>query len=81
MLCQKTYHDDQYHQHFNHGELAQYLIEGHHPALINHRDFDDAQERLKQTAQQRHIETSSHKYQRHSLFTGKIICTQPSNAQ
>ena len=33
MLCQKTYRDDQYHRHFNQGELAQYLIEDHHKGI------------------------------------------------
>ncbi|MQB67025.1 recombinase family protein [Lactobacillus reuteri] len=74
MLCQKTYRDDQYHRHFNQGELAQYLIEEHHPALVSHREFKEVQERLKQTAQQRNIESGSHKYQQHYLFSGKIIC-------
>ena len=74
MLCQKTYRDDQYHRHFNQGELAQYLIEEHHPALVSHRDFKEVQELLKQIAQQRNIESGSHKYQQHYLFSGKIIC-------
>lgn len=74
MLCQKTYRDDQYHRHFNQGELAQYLIEEHHPALVSRKNFNKAQELLKQTAQQRNIESGSHKYQQHYLFSGKIIC-------
>ena len=74
MLCQKTYRDDQYRRHFNQGELAQYLIEEHHPALVSHRNFNKAQELLKQTAQQRNIEPGSHKYQQRYLFSGKIIC-------
>lgn len=80
MLCQKTYRDDQYHRHFNHGELAQYLIEEHHPALVSHRDFKEVQELLKQTAQQRNIESGSHKYQQHYLFSGKIICDHCGSA-
>lgn len=64
----------QYHRHFNQGELAQYLIEEHHPALVGHRDFKEVQELLKQTAHQRNIEPGSHKYQQHYLFSGKIIC-------
>lgn len=74
MLCQKTYRDAQYHRHFNQGELAQYLIEDHHPTIISHHDFDKAQVLLKQTTHRRHIESGSHKYQRHYLFTGKIVC-------
>ena len=74
MLWQKTYRDDQYHRHFNQGELAQYLIEEHHPALVSRKNFNKAQELLKQTAQQRNIESGSHKYQQHYLFSGKIIC-------
>lgn len=74
MLCQKTYRDDQYRRHINHGELAQYLIEDHHPAIVSHQDFDRAQDLLKHIAQKRHIEVGSHKYQRHYLFTRKLIC-------
>lgn len=74
MLCQKTYRDDQYHRHFNQGELAQYLIEDHHKGIINHHDFNQVQDRLKQVAQERHIESGNHKYQQHYLFTGKLIC-------
>ena len=74
MLCQKTYRDDQYHRHFNQGELTQYLIEDHHPSLVNHETFNRIQALLKDAAQKRHIETDSHKYQHHYLFSGKIIC-------
>ena len=74
MLCQKTYRDDQYHRHFNQGELTQYLIEDHHPSLVNHETFNRIQVLLKEAAQKRHIETGSHKYQHHYLFSGKIIC-------
>ncbi|WCT61107.1 recombinase family protein [Limosilactobacillus portuensis] len=74
MLCQKTYRDDQYHRHFNQGELTQYLIENHHPSLINHETFNRVQALLKVAAQKRHIETGSYKYQQHYLFSGKIIC-------
>ncbi len=74
MLCQKTYRDDQYHRHLNQGELAQYLIEEHHKGIISHHDFNQVQDRLKQVAQERHIESGNHKYQQHYLFTGKLIC-------
>lgn len=74
MLCQKTYRDDQYHRHFNQGELTQYLIEDHHPSLVNHETFNRIQALLKEAAQKRHIETDSHKYQHHYLFSRKIIC-------
>ena len=79
MLCQKPYRDDQYHRHFNQGELAQYLIEEHHPALVSHRDFKKVQELLKQNAHQRNIESGSHKYQQHYLLSGKIICNHCSS--
>ena len=74
MLCQKTYRDDQYQRHLNQGELAQYLIEEHHKGIISHHDFNQVQDRLKQVAQERHIESGNHKYQQHYLFTGKLIC-------
>lgn len=76
MLCQKTYRDDQYHRHFNQGKITQYLIEDHHPSLINHENFNRVQVLLKEAAKKRHIETGSHKYQQHYLFSGKIICGQ-----
>jgi hypothetical protein len=74
MLCQKTYSDDQYHRHFNQGELTQYLIEDHHPSLVNHETFNRVQVLLKEAVQKCHIETGSHKYQHHYLFSGKITC-------
>ena len=74
MLCQKTYRDDQYHRHFNQGELAQYLIENNHPALISHSIFDKAQKLIKENTERRHIEVGTHKYQQHYSFSGKIIC-------
>lgn len=74
MLCQKTYRDDQYHRHFNQGELTQYLIEDHHPSLVSHEIFNRVQGLLTEAVQKRHIETGSHKYQHHYLFSGKIIC-------
>lgn len=74
MLCQKTYRDDQYHRHFNQGELTQYLIEDHHPSLVNHETFNRVQGLLTEAVQKRHIETGSHKYQQHYLFSGKITC-------
>lgn len=75
MLCQKTYRDDQYHRHFNQGELAQYLIENHHPALVNQQAFNQAQKLIKEAAKKRHIEVGTHKYQQHYPFSGKIICS------
>lgn len=74
MLCQKTYRDDQYHRHFNQGELTQYLIEDHHPSLVSHEIFNRVQGLLTEVVQKRHIETGSHKYQQHYLFSGKITC-------
>ena len=74
MLCQKTYRDDQYHRHFNQGELTQYLIEDHHPSLVNRETFNRVQALLKEVAEKRHIETGSHKYQQHYLFSGNISC-------
>lgn len=42
--------------------------------MVNHETFNRAQVLLKEAAQKRHIETGSHKYQHHYLFSGKIIC-------
>lgn len=74
MLCQKTYRDDQYHRHFNQGELPQYLIEDHHPSLVNRETFNRVQALLKEAVKKRHIEIGSHKYQQHYLFSGMINC-------
>lgn len=74
MLCQKTYRDDQYHRHFNQGELPQYLIEDHHPSLVNRETFNRVQALLKEAVEKRHIEIGSHKYQQHYLFSGMINC-------
>lgn len=71
MLCQKTYRDDQYHRYFNQGELIQYLIEDHHPSLVNRETFNKVQDLLKETVKKWHIETGSHKYQQTLSIFGK----------
>ena len=41
-LYQKSYRDGDFRQRANHGELDQYLDEGHHDAIISHEDFGKA---------------------------------------
>lgn len=51
VLCQKTFTSD-YLSHKckrNKGEAQQYLIESHHPAIINHQMFESVQTLLKST--------------------------------
>lgn len=72
VLCQKTYKDN-YLTHelkVNKGELPQYLIKDHHPAIISHEVFEKVQGIL---ATNKKAGTSLKKRQIH-LFPKRLIC-------
>ena len=52
----------------NHGEVPQYYVEGHHPAIIEPRTFDLVQEEIKRRY------STGHGYSGVSPFSSKIVC-------
>jgi hypothetical protein len=75
VLLQKTYTDENFKRHYNHGEKDQYMIKDHHEAIISHEEFEAAQEILKQRGKEKGVIKGSSKYQNATLSLGK------SNAQ
>ena len=73
-LFQKTFSDSRFLRHHNHGEVTQYIIRDHHPAIITRKDFDAAQYLINQRAAEKCVEKGSNKYQNRYTFSGKIIC-------
>ena len=74
VLLQKTYTDDDFNRHSNHGEKDQYIIPDHHEAIVSREDFDVAAEIIAQHSREIRIEKGSGKYQNRYAFSGKIIC-------
>lgn len=73
-LFQKTYSDQHFVRHHNHGEATQYLVKDHHAAIINREDFKTAQRLVHQRAIEKGIIQGSGKYQNRYAFSGKVIC-------
>lgn len=79
-LFQKTYSDSHFRRHNNHGEMTQYLIKGHHPAIIQREDFENAQKLILQRAMEKGVVRGSEKYLNRYVFSGKVICGECGGA-
>lgn len=73
-LFQKTYSDFQFKRHNNHGEVDQFYMEDHHPAIISREDFNAAGQLILQRAKEKNIQKGTGKYQNRYAFTGRIVC-------
>ncbi|MCM1269808.1 MAG: recombinase family protein [Ruminococcus flavefaciens] len=73
-LFQKTYTDDAFQRHINHGEVKTYLISEHHEPIIKREVFDKANALIRQRGKEKGIIKSAGKYQNRYAFSGKIIC-------
>ena len=71
---QKTYTDDSFKRHHNHGEVVSYFAEDHHEAIISKDMFDRAQMMLRKHIDEHGIITDTGKYHNKYAFSGKIIC-------
>ena len=76
VVFQKTYTDEHFNRHNNHGEKDQYLIRNHHEAIISHEEFEAAQDIIEQRGKEKRLEKQSKKYQNRYPCSGKIICGQ-----
>ncbi len=74
ILFQKTYTDEQFNRHPNHGEVGQYYMKNHHVAIVTHEDFHKAKRVLEQHCKDKNIEVGNSKYVNRYSFTKKIIC-------
>ena len=74
VIFQKTYTDDRFNRHINHGEKSKYMAKDHHEAIISHEDFDAANAILDRNAVEKGIEKDTEKYNNRYAMSGKIIC-------
>ena len=73
-LFQKTYTDQHFHRHENHGEADSFLAPNHHEAIIGREKFEKANALIEQRASEKHNHKGNEKAQNRYVFSGKIIC-------
>lgn len=76
VLYQKTYTDSSFNRHTNYGELDQYLVQGHHPAIVSHEEYDRANAVLRQRGKEKGNGKNTEKYQNRYCFSGRIQCAE-----
>jgi len=79
-LFQKTYTDEHFNRHNNHGEKDQYLHRNHHEAIISRDLFQTVSELLSLRREEKNIEKGSVKYQKRYSLSGKIKCFKCGNS-
>ncbi len=72
-LFQKTYTDDQFRRHANHGECGQYFAAGCHQAIISQEIFDTAAKIIQQRADEKNITGGDKKYQKRYAFQERFF--------
>lgn len=75
-IFQKTYTDEYFKRHYNHGERDQFFVKNNHEAIISHEDFNAAQAIIEQHAREKGLEKHNNKYLNRYPLSGKIICSQ-----
>ena len=73
-LFQKTYTDDTFQRHINHGEVKTFLVSEHHAPIISRDTFERANALIRQRSKEKGIVRETGKYQHRYAFSGKIIC-------
>ncbi len=76
VILQKTYTDDRFNRHINRGEKNQYLVTGHHDAIISHEVFDAANAIIETNGKEKGIKKGEPKYLNRYAFSGKVICSE-----
>lgn len=74
VLLQKTYTDDRFTRHYNHGEKNQYFIPNHHEAIVSHEVFDAANAVIEQNRIEKGICKGEGKCQNRYAMSGKVLC-------
>jgi len=78
-VLQKTYTDDNFKRHHNHGEKDMVMVHKSHEAIISSDEFNAVRELLRQRGDEKGIVTGKGKYQNRYPFSGKIICSHCGN--
>lgn len=58
----------------NRGEKNQYLVKGHHEAIVSHETFDTANAIIEANGKEKGIQKGEPKYLNRYAFSGKVIC-------
>lgn len=74
VIYQKTYTDSRFNRHINNGEYDQYLVQGHHEAIISHETYENANAALKQRGREKGNKNNTGIYQNRYGFSGRIKC-------
>ena len=74
VLFQKTYTDESFRRHNNHGEVKTFLISDHHEPIVSRDDFVKANVLIRQHAKEKSVGQNEEKYQNRYVFSGKITC-------
>ncbi|MBR6158468.1 MAG: recombinase family protein [Lachnospiraceae bacterium] len=75
-VFQKSYTDDMFSRHVNHGERSKYYVRDHHDAIISREDFETVNAILARNGMDKGIRKDDMKYQNRYAMSGKIICGQ-----
>ena len=73
-MFQKTYTDESFRRHANHGEVKTYLVSEHHEPLISRETYERANALIRQRGIEKGIVRENGKYQNRFAFSGKITC-------
>lgn len=73
-LLQKTYTDDQFRRHANHGAVEPHLIQNHHAPIVSREVYAKANALIQQRAAEKGLVHGSDKYLVRYAFSGKITC-------
>ena len=74
VIFQKTWTDERFNRHINHGEMDQYVVRAHHEPIIAREDFEAVQALMDQRFGEKGGERGTDKYGQRYAFSGKIIC-------
>lgn len=74
VIYQKTYTDSSFNRHANYGQHDQYLVQGHHEAIISHETYENANAVLKQRGREKGNKRNTGIYQNRYGFSGRIKC-------
>lgn len=75
-VFQKTYKDDQFNSHVNHGERGMYRIEGHHEPIVSEEIFRAANTAVDNNAREKGVVSGNGKYSVRYALSGKIFCDE-----
>lgn len=74
VIFQKTWTDDSFNRHCNHGEEDQYIIRNHHEPIITREEFKAVQALMTRRFSEKGGVRGTDKYSRRYPFSGRIIC-------